>query len=183
MGELAPDRHAPGWRESEWEWKWHAGWGLLVVIAVTPPKASCSLAYTHLWIWPTVAISAECLGLGSVGSCFSLSLIAVVLNGKQTNKKKAKFQLNVFKNIFPMFSGSQNNRLLSVYPFQSAALTLWAACHAFTSSIGATSVSSETSPSFNFQHPVDPWIFAFLRLPGHIYKSCFLFGCFNHIWT
>jgi len=40
-------------------------------------------------------------------------------------KKRAKIILKVFKNVFPMFSGSQSARLLSVYPFQSAALAIW----------------------------------------------------------
>lgn len=65
--------------------------------------------------------SAECLGRGSIGSCFSLSLIVLVLLIGE--EKRAK--LKVFKNIFPMFSGSQSTGVLSVYRFQSAALTIW----------------------------------------------------------
>lgn len=67
-------------------------------------------------------ISAESCGRGSIGSCFSLSLILVLLIAE---KKRAKFKVKVFKNVFPMFSGSQSTRLLSVYAFQSAALTIW----------------------------------------------------------
>lgn len=63
--------------------------------------------------------SAECLGCGSRGSWFSLSLIVLILLAG--GKKKRDF----YENVFPMFSGRQSNRFLSVDPFQSAALTLW----------------------------------------------------------
>lgn len=67
-----------------------------------------------------------------------------------------------------MFSGNQNTRLLSVYPFQSATLT-----------VQNELPSIPLHPTKHLPHiissiPAD----LFLHLPGHIYKSRFLFGYF-----
>lgn len=93
--------------------------------------------------------SAECLGHGSRGSWFSLSLIVLVLlvGGKKRD--------NFYEDVLPMFSGRQSNRFLSVDPFQSAAHPLGlAAWHAFTTSCRPSLVSSKASPHL-FEFPRD----------------------------